>query len=236
MTVAAFCPARASAQFVQTNIGALSPAGIVTTVEGGFDVSAGGSDIGGNNDQFAFNYQAVTGNFDYKVRVGSLTQVDTWTKAGLMARAALTTNSSFAAAFATPSAAGAYFTTRVNAGDVATSVGTFPVNYPNTWLRLQRTNNLFSSYASLDGNSWVRLGALNINMANTVFLGMAVTSRTNGVAASAELRDFQTVTSGEVVPYSPQVEPPGPSSRRTGLAFTEILYHPAARLDAAREE
>lgn len=135
---------------------------------GGFDVSAGGSDIGGNNDQFRVRLQAVTGNFDYKVRVGSLTQVDTWTKAGLMARAALTTNSSFAAAFATPSAAGAYFTTRVNAGDVATSVGTFPVNYPNTWLRLQRTNNLFSSYASLDGNSWVRLGALNINMANTV--------------------------------------------------------------------
>ena len=227
VTAAALCPALATAQFVQTNIGALSPAGIVTAVDGGFNVSAGGSDIGGNNDQFVFNYQAVTGDFDFKVRVGSLTQADTWTKAGLMARATLDTNSPFAAAFATPSAAGAYFTTRVTPGAVASSVGTFPVNYPNTWLRLQRTNNLFSSFASLDGNSWVRLGSLNVNMANPVFLGMAVTSRTNGVAASAELRDFQTVTSGEVVPYSLQVEPPGPSSRLTPFAITEIMYNPA---------
>ena len=122
VTAAALCPALATAQFVQTNIGALSPAGIVTAVDGGFNVSAGGSDIGGNNDQFVFNYQAVTGDFDFKVRVGSLTQADTWTKAGLMARATLDTNSPFAAAFATPSAAGAYFTTRVTPGAVASSV------------------------------------------------------------------------------------------------------------------
>ena len=76
VAVAVLCPALAPAQFVQTNIGALSPAGVVTPAGGGFNLSSGGADIGGNNDQFAFNYQVVTGDFDYKMRIGSLTQAE----------------------------------------------------------------------------------------------------------------------------------------------------------------
>jgi len=217
----------ASAQYTAADVGNLSPAGTVTPSGNGFNITTGGGDIGGTIDQFTFNYQTVTGDFDYKLRVNSLTQADTWTKAGLMARAALATNSAFAATLATPSAAGAYFSTRSSAVAVANNTGTFPVNYPNTWLRLKRAGDVFTGYASTDGNTWIQLGSLSIALGNPISVGMAVTSRTNGVAVTAQIRDFQTASNAVVVPYSPEVEPPGPSSRLTPFAITEIMYNPA---------
>src|SRR5882762_9820881 len=79
----------ASGPFVAQDIGGPGIAGTVTPVAGGYDITAGGTNINGAADQFTFNYQLVAGNFDYKVRLAGLTLADSWTKAGLMGRETL---------------------------------------------------------------------------------------------------------------------------------------------------
>src|SRR5208282_3560607 len=97
-----------------------------------------GQDIGGTNDQFDFSCQLRSGDFDKSVRVESLSLTDPMAKAGLMARESLDPASRFAGVFATPSIAGSFFLSRTSSGAAAIPSGGFPVNYPWTWLRLQR--------------------------------------------------------------------------------------------------
>ncbi len=121
---------------------------------------------------------------------------------------------------------------RVGAGGGVESVGSFPVNYPNTWLRLKRVGNFFSGYASRDGSRWSLLGTVSNALPSTVYLGMTAESRDAGAHTTARFRDWSSVsggTTGSVL--SAALEPPGPSSRRTGIVISEIMYHPADRPD-----
>ena len=154
--------ARVQAQFTAADVGSPAVAGSTAPVSGGYSVRGAGSDIGGTNDQFHFNYQQYTGDFDVKVRVESLSLSDSWAKAGLMARDNLTGGSRHAAAFATPNISGRFFQYRTAAAGLSTNSGSFPATYPNTWLRLKRTGNVFSGYAGVDGNSWVTLGSVTV--------------------------------------------------------------------------
>ncbi len=223
--------------FVSTNIGNPSVSGTVTAVSGGYNITAGGTNISGASDQFTFNSELVAGDFDYKIRLAGLTLVDTWSKAGLMVRETLSSNSTYACSFATPSVTGAYFQWRTNASGTTFNNGSFPVNYPNTWLRLRRAGNIFTGYASLDGDTWFQLGSASIAMTNSAYLGMAVSaSVTNGSAVStvtAQFRDFAAVTGGTIGTILPEIEPPGPSSRKTPFALTEIMYHPLPATNAS---
>ncbi len=224
-----------ASQFIPVSIGAPKPAGSNSPLPGGLAVSAGGADIGGTSDQFMFNYQSQTGNFDVSVCLQGLTDANSWAKAGLMARATLATNSPFAAVFATPSMAGSFFESRGAANSAASISGTFPVNYPNTWLRLKRASNLFTGYASFDGSNWVLLGSVSLT-ANPVYLGLAVTSHNTNAAATAEFVNYGPATSASVGNFTSPYEPLGPSSRRTQLTFSEIMYKPAPRTDGLNVE
>jgi hypothetical protein len=68
-------------------------------------------------------------------------------------------NAVFAASFATPGPAGCHFESRAMVGGTTTMTGSFPVNYPDTWLRLRRVGNAFDGFASLDGQTWEYLGS-----------------------------------------------------------------------------
>jgi hypothetical protein len=87
--IAGFVTQTALAQYTSIDIGNPQPPGSVTPSGNGYNVTAGGGDIGSSADRFTFNYQTatVTGDFDLKIRVSSLSQADSWTKAGLMGRA-----------------------------------------------------------------------------------------------------------------------------------------------------
>ncbi|HSU53290.1 MAG TPA: lamin tail domain-containing protein, partial [Candidatus Dormibacteraeota bacterium] len=107
--------------------------------------------------------------------------------------------------------------------------GSFPVNYPNTWVRLKRTGSIFTGYAGLDGTNWTVLGATNLTMPATIYFGLIASSHNTNVTASAAFRDFGTVTSAgtnAALPY----EATSQSSRRTSLIFSEIMYHPTNSL------
>ena len=217
--------------FAPANVGGATPPGaLVPITTNSFDVVAGGSDIGGSSDQCQFNYQLRSGDFDVSVRLQGLGLSSPWSKAGLMARESLNASSVFAGAFSTPGLMGSFFEARTTTGAAATPSGSFPVNYPNGWLRLQRSGNTFNGYASFDGLNWVLLGSASIS-ANPVYVGLAATSYTTNLTTTAQFRDYLGVTGGTVGQFTLPGEPLGPCSRRTPFVISEIMYKPAPRGD-----
>ncbi len=221
--------------YAPADIGNPSPAGGTQPVAGGYNVTGGGRDIGGTNDQFQFSYQQRTGDFDLKVRVESLGLSDAWAEAGLMARESLAAGSRFASVMATPTISGSYFQSRSAVNGPATLAGTFPVNFPNTWLRLQRVGNQFNGYASFDGESWKLLGSVTMTLPANLFFGFGVSSHNTNQATTAAFRDLSPA-SGSATAIVPPVEPLGQSSRRTSLVISEVMYNPQDRPDAINLE
>jgi len=212
---------------------------VVSTVTGagnGINVNAVGSDFGGNSDQGNFSYQLYSGNFDVAVRVAGLSLSDIFAKAGLMARETLSPGGRFAASMATPAINGTFFEWRDPAGSTANTAGSFPANYPNTWLRLNRVGNIFTGFASYDGRTWTQLGSDTISMSNQVYLGFSVSSHSTNLMTTAQFRDFANVTNGVVGTQFNPHDVMGPSSRKTPLVFSEIMWKPAPRTDGKNLE
>ncbi|MGC3961302.1 MAG: lamin tail domain-containing protein [Verrucomicrobiota bacterium] len=214
--------------FQSANIGNPAIAGLQTPVVNGVDVTAAGTGIFGAADQFTFSYQNFTNNFDVRVRVAGVSLAGTWTRAALMARDGLASNAVFAASVATPGALGCHFESRAAVGGSTAMAGTYPVNYPDTWLRLRRAGSVFDAFASLDGSAWEYLGTATLTMSNVVQVGFALTAASVTTTTTAQFRDFAaaagTITTNAPLPF----EPLGPSSRRTALVISEIMYSPPA--------
>jgi len=219
---------------VPGTIGQPSPGGATTVVAGGINLTAGGS-IGGSADAAPFEYILQSGNFDFSVRVKNLTLSSPWAEAGLMARMSLDPAGTFAGVFATPSIANCFFDSRTVEGGTDSSSGVFPVNYPNTWLRLKRLGTQFTGYAGFDGSNWVQLGTVSLP-GNPVYLGLVAASQNTNQTTVAEFQDFGTALSVTIGNFTPPGEPLGPSSRHTQFVFSEIMYTPAARTDGLNTE
>jgi hypothetical protein len=221
-----------TAEFAPRDIGDPALAGVLLPVANGYSMVAAGNGIRGTNDQFFFSYQTRSNDFDLKIRVQSLTPVNPWTQAGLMAREDLSAGCRFAAVFATPNLSGCYFASRQTNNSLVSLAGSFPSTPPSTWLRLQRQGDLFTGYASFDGDAWTLLGSARLALTNAIYLGLALSSRDTNQPARVELRDLNNVVGvPSLVNLSDGYEPLGPSSRRTGLVISEIMYHPLPRLD-----
>ncbi|MGV3774792.1 MAG: lamin tail domain-containing protein, partial [Verrucomicrobiales bacterium] len=220
-------------ELIGVNIGNLA-SGQTSGQEGSFEISAKGLDIGGSGDVFHFGYQERTGDFDIRVRVANLDITDPLAVAGLMARHSLATNSSFAAIFGSSAEAGNFFQARTPTSATAPIIwpaGGFPVNYPNNWLRLRRSGSTFTGFASFDGKEWQQLGSASISMPAKIYTGLAVTSQSSETSATARFSEYGPVSAPTTFTYQRIDEPIGPSNRRTGLTFSEIMYNPPARSD-----
>ena len=237
-TIAVNTPASFAAWlFLPCDIGDPPVPSTVAALTNGIAVTATGRDIGTASDQFSFENQLRSGDFDVTVRVAGLSLSDLWAKAGLMARETLDGGSRFAAALATPAMNGSFFEWRDPAATTAASIGNFPANYPNTWLRLKRSGNTFTGFAGYDGQTWTQLGSVAIDMPGQIYLGFAVSSRTITQSTTAQFLDESDVTTNNgIAPVANPHEPPGPSSRKTGIVISEIMYKPAPRVDGNNTE
>ncbi len=201
-------------------------------------LTTSGGDIGGVSDQFGFDYLVVVGDFDKTARLTGLQAAQVWAKAGWMARETLDPASRFAAALATPAMNGDGFYYRDPAGFAANRTGGFPVNYPNTWLRLQRVGNTFTGYAGYDGTNWSVLGTVTIGMAAQIYVGLAASAFGANQTATAVFQNFGTTSPQAVTgaaPLNPH-EALGPSSRKSPIAISEIMYQPVPRPDGRNLE
>ncbi len=214
-----------ASRYTEAGVGNPTPTGNQVVLNNGLNLSGGGADLGGARDQFEFSSLQRTGDFDVMVRLDSLTLADAWSEAGMVAREDLAPGARGVSVMATPSISGCYFQAR-NATNGATVLsGSFPVNYPNTWLRLSRSGDTFSGFAGFDGQSWTQLGTATLAMPPTLYFGFAVSSHNTNQLATAAFRDFTAVTNSSIAGPAP-LEPLGQCSRRTSLVISEIMYHP----------
>jgi hypothetical protein len=138
---------------------------------------------------------------------------------------------------ATPGMNGEFFSERANTNGLAVTSGNFPVNYPDNWLRLNRVGNVFTGFGSYDGTNWTQLGAVTIILPAQIYLGLVVASYNPNQTTTAQFANYGNtpagaVTASQINPH----EPIGPSSRKTGIVFSEIMYKPAASTDGNNVE
>jgi hypothetical protein len=227
-------------EYLPWDIGNPPLAGAAQPVPGGVDVSGAG-DIGGTSDRLQFAWKPLTGDFDLRARLDGVTVSDPFLHAGLMARETTDANARFAAALASSMQLGCFFEARATAGGATTTAaprGGFRANYPQTWLRLRRQGQTLTGFAGVDGQTWVQLGTQTFSgLSNTLYLGLAVASGNTNSLATARFRELGPAVNPVTVPaLAFPCEPLGPSSRATGMIFSEIMYHPAPRADGRNLE
>jgi CotH protein/lamin tail-like protein/Ig-like domain-containing protein len=223
----------AASVLTTVDIGGPSVPAVFTPVPGGFDLTASGTNIFGNADQFSYSFMSTAQDFDLQVRVAGLNLSDAWAKAGIMARETTQAGSRYAGIFATPSVAGTFFQSRLALNGPTTASGNFPVSYPETWLRLRRVGDVFTGFASVDGQNWTQVGTATLGSAvRPILVGLAGVSATPSGTTVAQFRDFGTSIGGTIGGVTLPIEPLGPSSRKTGLIISEIMYHPKGSNDA----
>lgn len=192
-------------KFKYTDIGHPTLPGSTIVSKVGISLTAGGADVWGTRDEFGFAYFEQTGDFDLVTRIESLSAPHLYTKAGIMAREQLSDNSRhiFFQVFPNNNPrnknnGGYEFQYRKEqAGEMkaiypAKFDGTpeFPVNYPNTWIRLKRTGSEFTGFYSSDGQSWKAFTTFSMELSKKLYLGLAVTSHNTKETATAVFKDI----------------------------------------------
>jgi hypothetical protein len=208
----------AEAPFEVINLGRNHQGVLVSDVEpGAYTLIGGGNDAWDNLDECTFAAEPVFGDFDVRVRVESLEANSGWTKAGLMVRENLSESARMVFNRVTPPPLPA------NDGDLGANDSRFAYrtgqdesekggganggrhedgegspDYPNAWLRVQRTGSMIFGYRSDDGVNWILQGSQDTAtwaggpLGPNVHVGVAVSRGPGGnPTARAEFRDYR---------------------------------------------
>ncbi len=193
------------------DVGSVGQTGSATYSGGTFTVDGGGADIWETADEFHYVYQTLNGDGTITARVSSLENTNAWAKAGVMIRETLNAGSKHAFMAITPGN-GLAFQRRTTTGGTSshTSGGTASAPY---WVRLTRSGNTFTGYASSDGTTWTQVGSATISMSSSVIVGLAVTSHNDATLATGMFDNVSV--SGGVSPTATPTFTPGPSATPT---------------------
>ncbi len=142
-----------------------------------FTITASGSGVKDNSDQFRYVFHNLNGNGEIVARIASIENATSNTLAGVMIREKLDTISNYhLAGFYLSSGVKAQWrsfeggTTSIKNGSITTT--------PN-WLKVQRVSDFLISSESIDGQKWKTLKTEKITMQSDVQLGLFVTSGDN---------------------------------------------------------
>jgi hypothetical protein len=180
-----------------------NPASVGSFVEGPvgtYTMTASGTDIWDNADEYHYAYKTLTGVGSIQARVLSVDNTNDWAKAGVMIRQTLEPGSVHASMVVTPSN-GVSFQRRIIADDVSTSANsTTLAEAAPYWVKIERDlAGNFTAYSSANGATWQMLGAAeNIQMSSNVYIGLAVTS--HDAAQTCQAVFSNVTTTGTVSP------------------------------------
>jgi hypothetical protein len=157
------------------------------TSPGNIVMSGTGTDIWATADQGRFAYKSLTGDGSIVARVESLANTDVWAKAGVMIRETLEPGSTWAYVLY-GGTNGVHFQARLTTGIAAVSDTSLTLPAAQTgarapvWVKVERKGNQFNGYYATDtaGTAWTPIiwNPQTIQMASTVYIGLAVTSHT----------------------------------------------------------
>jgi hypothetical protein len=181
--------------WMDQDIGNVGASGSVTEVSGGLSVAGSGGDVYGSADEFHFVYQNITGDATVTARVASLTNPNAWTKALVMMRDGSAAGAANVAALLSPTSTNSYrMQYRASAGSSTTSVGGAASAIP-AFLRVTRAGDTFTASYSTDGATFTPIGSpQTINMADTIMVGIGVTSHADGQLATGVFDNIAITT------------------------------------------
>jgi hypothetical protein len=182
------------------DIGSTGVAGSASYANGVFTVGGAGAQIYGTADAFHFLYQPLSGDGTVVARVVSLQGGSGSVSAGVMIRNTLDAGSVNAKTADWRSYGGIYFDVRTAAGGSTSEPGGVSAMLPY-WVKVSRSGNTFSSYASLDGVNWTQVGtSQTISMAQNVYVGLAVTSGSTTALTTAAFDNVSVNSAGAPAP------------------------------------
>jgi len=175
------------APWAQADVGSVGTAGSASYdgSTGTFTILASGSDIWDTADSFHFVYQPLSGDGTLVARVMTLGDTDPWAKAGVMIRETLSAGSTQAMTVITPGNGSAFQRRTASGGGSTHTPGPF-VSAPY-WVRISRSGATFTGSVSADGSNWTVVDSVNIPMATTVWVGLAVTAHNNAAVTTSTL-------------------------------------------------
>ena len=152
-------------------------------------VAGGGADIWGTADQFNFASQSFSGSGTVVAKVGSVSNVNAVSKAGVMFRNNSTAGSASAAVVVTPSST-VQFLWRSSAGGTTQNTTVTGITAP-VWVKLQRVGDSVSGYYSTNGSTWTQVGTPQVvSLASTTLAGLAVSAHDNTKRATATFTNY----------------------------------------------
>jgi len=178
--------------WLDQDVGAAGVQGSVGFANGVFTVSGAGlGTMSTSADGFHFVYQPLTGDGTIIARVVSV-QGSSYAQTGVMIRETLNPGASHVFLFDYFSSLLLSERTSTGASSTYQSVGS--ITLPG-WMKLTRSGNVFTLYSSTDGVSWTQLGASQtVSLAPSVYVGLAVSSRTTASLATATFDNVSLTT------------------------------------------
>lgn len=193
------------------DIGSVGLAGSAVYTNGTFTVNGSGSGIAGTADVMHFVYQPLSGDGSIVARVVSSSRG----QAAAMIRETLNANAADAYEFYGSSYFNFYDRPSTGASVVSQSDAYQPLP---SWMRVVRSGNTFSAYASPDGVNWTQVGSTQtITMAQSVYIGLAVSSQNNSVLATAT---FDSVSINSAANPAPAITSVSPTAAAIGSQTT----------------
>ncbi len=185
--------------WMDQDIGSVAATGSAVQVSGNsWSIDASGNDIWNSSDEFHYVYRTLTGNGQIIAKVESLELTNSWAKSGVMIRETLNANSKYAF-MALAAENGSCFQWRSSTGSSAQhTAGNTSARAP-IWVKLTRSGNTFTGYASTNGVNWSLIDSNYITMNSEVYIGLAVTSHNDGIVCTSELDNVyfsSTITTG----------------------------------------
>jgi hypothetical protein len=202
----AFSPAQ---DWTREGVGVLSlwfrghPAYMGSFIEGPtgtYTMTAEGTDIWSNSDEFHFAWKELSGAGSIVAKVDSVSDTDPWAKAGVMIRDTLEPGSRHAMVVVTPGN-GVAFQYRNNADSISSTAAEETGISAPQWVKVERTvGGLVRGYYSADGNTWTQLGTpQTVTMNTPTYVGLALTSHNSGVACEAKFSNITSDGTGQWV-------------------------------------
>lgn len=206
-------------EWANSDIGAVAAEGDTCYDNGQFEVSASGADIWSSADEFHYVYQTLAGDGEIIAQVLSLDPTNVWAKAGVMMRNDLDANSALAMMIIAPNPQslgepGHSFQHRPTKGAAMgnsnfTTPALVPGGYPH-YVRMVRSGNTFTGYISETNGNWTQIGSANIPMSESIFVGLATTSHSDGTLTNAVYENvsvIENVTQNEAPTASISADP-----------------------------
>jgi regulation of enolase protein 1 (concanavalin A-like superfamily) len=185
-----------------------------------FTITATGSDIGGQSDQFTFVYQQVTGDVEVSARVDSVSAADAWSKSGVMIRSSLSADAAHGYALVSAERGVAFQRRLSDGGSSRNTYG--PSAAAPYWVRLVRKGTTVTAYSSADGTSWVTISSGTIALGSTAYVGIATTSHNTAAATTAAVSQVSIVP--QSLPAPQQSTDIGAPAIKGSFSYSQGVY------------